>query len=348
MLTLASLALVLTLALAGGAYAVSRFDGLGHRALLVVVVASLAVGGVTAQAMPAGTDSPTRAAGGESVTVTGESEPARLPAATSAQTTGPGETTTSNATATVVNIGDGGRLTYRTADGARRTVGLAGVDLPSVGGAAPSRFDGVLTGSRGRACLAREGRRALVDTRTRLVGESVTVRSTETGAVVGVDGRSLNRQLVRQGYARSTAARYADAEDAARSAHVGVWSCAVVRSTPPLQETNEPGLRITAVHPNPPGDDEASLTEEYVVVKNAGESTTDLSNWYLIEGDGRMYFFSANRTLRPGEELVVRVGSGRDTGSEVFWGANAPVLDNDHETLKLVDGDSEQTVRFSY
>jgi micrococcal nuclease len=76
--------------------------------------------------------------------------------------------------------------------------------------------------------------------------------------------------------------------------------------------------------------------------------TVDLSNWYLVDDDGNAYFFFEGRTLRPGEELVVHVGAGRNTDGHVYWGASSPVLDNDHETLKLVDGDTERTVRLSY
>jgi micrococcal nuclease len=84
-----------------------------------------------------------------------------------------------------------------------------------------------------------------------------------------------------------------------------------------------------------------------VVVENVGPKTVDLSAWYLVVGEGR-YFFFDGRELRPGEELVVHVGAGRSVDGRVYWGASAPVLDNDHETLKLVDGDTGRTVRLSY
>jgi len=76
--------------------------------------------------------------------------------------------------------------------------------------------------------------------------------------------------------------------------------------------------------------------------------TVDLSNWYLVDGDGKTYFFFDGRTLRPGEKLVVHVGAGRNVEGHVYWGASSPVLDNDHETLKLVDGDTDRTVHLSY
>jgi micrococcal nuclease len=344
--TLAAAALGLALAFAVGAYAVTRFDALDHRAVLVVVAVGLAVGGVAAQAAPvapaptAGGDRAADAAGGDDRTA--------LEAADTV-TAANDSASRAAANATVVGVLGPDRLTYRTAAGERRTVRLAGVDAPGVDGASPARFDGVVTGQRGRTCLAEQGRRALIDARTSLVGESVTVESVGTeGAVLVADDRSLNRRAVERGYARATDDRYADAERAARSAGRGVWSCATVESTPPIRESDEPGVYVAAVHPNPPGDDARALADEYLVLANAGDRTVDLSNWYLVDGDGKMYFFFDGRTLRPGEELVVHVGAGRNTDRHVYWGASSPVLDNDHETLKLVDGDTDRTVRLSY
>jgi micrococcal nuclease len=338
---LAALALVLALAFGVGAYAVSRIDPLDPRVALAVVVVGLAVGGVAVGAPPdvPGADA---APATDDRAALGTTDPASA-------TDGSTSSATDPATATIVGVVGPDRLTYRTAAGERRTVRLAGVDAPGIDGGRPTRFDGVLTGDRGRTCLAEQGRRALVDARTSLVGESVTVRSVDAGAAVVVaDGRSLNRRAVERGHARATDGRYADAERAARSAGRGVWSCATVESTPPLRESDGPGVYVAAVHPNPPGDDATALADEYLIVANAGDRTVDLSNWYLVDDDGKSQFFFDGRTLRPGEELVVHVGTGRNTDGHVYWGASAPVLDNDHETVTLVDGDADRTVRLSY
>lgn len=358
MLALAALALVLAVFFGVGASAVARIDALDYRGVLVVVAAALVVGGVAAH-VPAGSVTAVAGDGDGETATTGDAPTAeRLAAADASESADHGAAATANdstraANATVVGVHGGDWLTYRTAAGERRTVRLAGIDAPGSEGADPDRFDGVLTGERGRSCLAERGRRALIDTRASLVGESVTVRTVgesagATRAVVSLDGRSVNRRLVARGGARATDGRYADAERAARSAERGVWACTTVTPSPPLRESNEPGVRIAAVHPNPPGDDAASLADEYVVVENAGEVSVDLSNWYLVDGDGNAYFFFDGRTLRPGEELVVHVGAGRNAEGHVYWGASNPVLDNDHETLKLVDGDTERTVRLSY
>jgi micrococcal nuclease len=345
--TLAAVALGLALVLGAGASLAARTDTLDYRTVVVVAAVGLAVGGVAVQSVPVSPSASGPSVRAPDAATHADDRAAALEATDAVAAAN--DSASQAANATVVGVVGPDRITYRTATGERRTVRLAGVDAPGTDGASPTRFDGVLTGSWGRTCLAEQGRRALVDARTTLVGESVTVRSVGSGgAVLGVDGRSLNHRLVERGDARATDGRYADAERAARSAERGVWSCTTVESTPPLRESAEPGVYVAAVHPNPPGDDAASLAEEYLVVANAGETTVDLSDWYLVDGDGKTYFFFDGRTLRPGEELVVHVGAGRNTDGHVYWSASAPVLDNDHETLKLVDGDSGQTVKLSY
>jgi micrococcal nuclease len=357
MLSLATAALGLALALVGGTYAVARTDVDAASALVVAAVLLAGAGTVATVAAPGSGPGPWSEAGATAAAdVDATDRHAATPVAADTDATPVAAApagTTGTTTATVVDVLAGDRVTYRTADGTLRTVGLAGVDAPGVDGADPQRFDGVLTGDRGRTCLADRGRRALLSLRSSLRGESVTVHpvATDRGgpqAVLAVDGRSVNRRQVARGHARATDERYAGAAADARSAHRGVWSCGVVTPERPLREVGEPGLRIAAVHPNPVGDDAAALDEEYVVVENAGRTTVDLADWYLREGDGRLYFSFDDRRLEPGDRLVVHVGEGRSREGHVYWGAGTPVLDNDHETLKLVDGDTGRVVRLSY
>lgn len=353
MLALASLALLLAVGLLVGGYAVTRADGIGHRRTVVVAAVLLAAGGVTAQAMPATvapSPAPEPAPTAAPAAVADAEADERGEARERASATTADATTAGNATVVAVSAPD--RLTYRTESGARRTVRLAGVDAPGLDGADPATFDGVLAGDRGRRCLADHGRRALVDLRVDLVDERVTVRTMETtrgttAATVAVDGRLLNRRLVERGDARATDGRYADAERAARSAHRGVWSCGLVEPDRPPRESNTSALRIAAVHPNPPDDGGPERAGEFVVVENTGERAVDLSDWRLVVDHTHYYFFD-DRRLQPGSELVVHVGSGRDTEGHVYWAAGRPVLDDASGTLRLVDGDTDRTVRLSY
>jgi micrococcal nuclease len=359
MFTLLSVTVGLTALLLGGAYALARTDAVTHRGAFVAAVVLLTVGGVVAGTAPLGSDVPradgdaAAVAGTQTATaVTDRLSPRTDGSLSPAQSRAGEASATAGERATVVAISGSEWLTYRTPAGRERTVRLAGVDAPGVDGADPNRFDGVVTGEYGRTCLADYGRRALLSVRSGVVGESVTVTPVRTttgvsAAVVTVDGRSVNRRLVERGLARATTDRYADAERAARSADRGVWSCATVRPERPIRDTDGPNVRIAAVHPNPPGSDAAALADEYVVVENTGRKTVDLSNWYLADGDDQAYFF-ADGALRPGESVVLHVGAGRDRDGHVYWGATSPVLDNDHESLRLVDGDTDRVVTVTY
>jgi micrococcal nuclease len=362
MLTLALLTLAVGVALAIGGYAALRTGApVDRRLALVSVVAVLAVGGAGVQAAPVPAGGAGVAVGGATGDA-GAATPTSTPAAdraTNDEAAALGGSASGMAqreaagNATVVDVTSGDLVTYRTAAGDLRRVRLAGVGAPGVDGADPDRFDGVLTGDRGRACLGEYGRQALLFLRSELDGESVTVERVGAGpglpaAVLRVDGESVNRRLVERGYARGTDGRYADAERAARSGERGLWSCGLVEPERPVGADDTPEIRIAAVHPNPAGPDGEALNDEYLVIENVGRTSVDLSDWYLVEGGGKAYFSFGGQTLEPGTELVVHVGSGRDTGGHVYWGEANPVLGNAHETLKLVDGDGERVVRFEY
>ncbi|MFB6108165.1 MAG: lamin tail domain-containing protein [Haloplanus sp.] len=373
MIWLASTALAVALAL--GALAVSRLDAPARRRVAPVALVAVAVvvagGGVAAQATAFGAGDVGGADDAVGVASTGATTNpglASVPTATATPdaASDAAERVASTAasrramasgtdpeTATVVAVQSGDRLTYRDAAGRRHTVRLAGVDAPGIDGADPHRFDGVLTGERGRACLADGGRRALVSLRERLVGESVTVRRIADGraglpaVVVETDNRSVNRALVESGRARATGDRYADAERAARDAHLGVWACGLVEPPRPLHQSSEQSVRIAAVHPNPPGDDGSALTREYVVLANDGRQNVDLSGWYLRVGDDQLYFFD-DQVLEPGAELVVHVGSGTDAPDDVYWGSSHAVLGNDHDAVTVVDADGDDVDAVAY
>lgn len=354
MLALASVALILGVVLIGGGYAVARADGVDSRRTVVAVAVLLAAGGVAAQATPAPvspapTDESAVVADAADGVPGGGSAEAVTEDSLAPQRAGEGSPPTN---ATVVAVSAPDRLTYRTESGERRTVRLAGVDAPGLDGADPETFDGVLTGERGRQCLAAQGRRALVSLRTDLLDERVTVRSAEATsgtatAVVAVDGQSVNERLVERGDARATDGRYDDVERRARSAHRGLWSCGVVEPDRPLRGPKASSIHVAAVHPNPPGPDRAALNDEYVVLGNDGDRAIDLSDWYVVVGDSDYYFFD-DRRLQPGEELVIHVGTGRNTDGHVYWGSGQPVLDDDGGTIRLVDGDTDRVIRLSY
>nr|WP_284013889.1 lamin tail domain-containing protein [Halobaculum sp. DT92] len=94
---------------------------------------------------------------------------------------------------------------------------------------------------------------------------------------------------------------------------------------------------IARIHADADGPDGENLNDEYVVVRNRGESSVDLSGWTLTDAAGFGYRFPDGTTLAADATLTVHVGSGEDTDTDLYWGRDRPTLNNDGETVTLRD-----------
>lgn len=103
-------------------------------------------------------------------------------------------------------------------------------------------------------------------------------------------------------------------------------------SDPPKQEL----ITITEINPEQNGD----LNNEYVTLKNEGNSTIDMSEFILSfeGGRGQNYTFS-DFALGAGETVTVRNGSGEDTQSTLYTGFSGAVLNNAHPDLVVIAND---------
>lgn len=271
--------------------------------------------------------------------------------------------------ATVTDTTTGGVVTVRFEDGRVRQLPLAAIDVPGAGGAAPTAFDGVVTGPTGRACLADAGRRAAVDLAATLPGRTVAVRVVDdetapgaTAAFVRRDGEVLNRVLVRRGDARATTDRYAAETDRAREGAQGLWSCGIVTpgadgiptrvSYTPDRAADTGGLRVVRVRPNPPGRDAAALADETVTIRNTGSTTIDLAAWTLSDAAGHRLALDGataeDRRLQPGEDLVVHTGAGQPRPGHRYLDAPNPVWDDDGDRVRLVTDGGDRSVVLAY
>ena len=104
------------------------------------------------------------------------------------------------------------------------------------------------------------------------------------------------------------------------------------------------GVEIINVEFNPPGDD---IVGEYVLLRNSGSKTIDLSGWELRDSGGAVYIFSAF-TLKAGAEVRIWTGSGADTASDLFWNRTQAVWNNDGDTATLRDANGKLVAEFSY
>ena len=339
--------------------------GVGTAVLVAVAAVLLGVGSAPA-ILDGGPTRPSGPAATAASTPTPASPtPTRTPVPTPTLTPRPTRTTPSFAgEATVLSSTGGDTVSYRNADGRVRTARLAGVDAPGVTGDDPDRYPGVLGAgpaddAPGRDCLARYGRRATLSLRDRLVGASVDVSAVGTagGVVLTRRNRSINRDLVRSGLARSLSDRYVAAERAARDAERGLWECTTVEpgspeSAVPTENEVRPesaadtgGPRIEKIRPNP-----TNGLDEIVVVRNTGQRSVAIGGWHLTNEGGRAAFFPDGTILDPYERLVVHTGSGplQPPEGHVYLGRNHELWGDSTGTVTLVSPDGNRRISVTY
>ncbi len=85
---------------------------------------------------------------------------------------------------------------------------------------------------------------------------------------------------------------------------------------------------------SPGADDATNPNGEFVVIRNAGPDTVDLSGWRLKD-DSNDYIFADGETLAAGETLRIFIGSGVDGPGVRYWGNTTGILNNDFGTLEI-------------
>lgn len=260
------------------------------------------------------------------------------------------------AEATVTDIVDGDTLNVRYASGDTDSVRLLGVDTPEVHTeVSPDEFPGVPDTRTGRRWLSDWGNRASEFAEETVGGANVTLviddRSERRGsydrllAYVYAGERSLNRQLLAEGYATvypsdfSLREAFERIERQARESNTGVWG---------FDSDEAEGVDIAAIHADAPGDDRQKLNEEYVVIKNHRPESVDLTGWQLADDAGHTYRFPNGYVIDSSDDVTIHTGSGDDGGGELYWGADAPVWNNDGDTGTLRDVSGEVVDKLSY
>ncbi|WP_232702480.1 lamin tail domain-containing protein [Halobacterium wangiae] len=108
------------------------------------------------------------------------------------------------------------------------------------------------------------------------------------------------------------------------------------------------GLVVETVHADAQGDDRDNLNDEYVVFENAGDDSLDLSGWTVGDEADHSYTVPEGVTLDPGTTVTLYTGSGTDSATELYWGADAPVWNNDGDTVFVRTDDGELVVEEAY
>jgi hypothetical protein len=85
---------------------------------------------------------------------------------------------------------------------------------------------------------------------------------------------------------------------------------------------------------NPSG---ADLDGEYVLIKNYGIGSQNMSGWTLSDDSYHSYTFPDGFILPGGSSVHVWTKSGVDTGTDLYWGRSSAVWANEGDTAFLTD-----------
>ena len=193
------------------------------------------------------------------------------------------------------------------------------------------------------------------------------------------DGDDLGALLLREGLARvytaesfSRKADYLRLEQVARSRGAGLWgelppaAWGTARDILPPSPgvTTDPGSAhapgvvpgatlptegpyILEVIYDPPGDDRADPNGEYIVLSNAGPGEADLAGWMVREGGGVSYTFP-RVLVSPRSTIVLHIGEGAGNSTSLYWNRTSPLLNNDGDTVTLLDPSGTLVSTFSW
>jgi len=108
--------------------------------------------------------------------------------------------------------------------------------------------------------------------------------------------------------------------------------------TPTPEPTSPPNSKIVIsyVHYDAAGNDHYNLNDEYVILKNNGVESVDLTGWILKDEAGHTFKFPSF-ILEAGATVTIHTGSGEDTQTDLYWGSGRAIWNNDHDTVYLYD-----------
>ncbi|QLG61076.1 lamin tail domain-containing protein [Halorarum salinum] len=117
-------------------------------------------------------------------------------------------------------------------------------------------------------------------------------------------------------------------------------------TTPP--DSQSESLSLVDVHADAAGNDNENLNDEYVVFENTGDDPLDLSGWQVADAADHTYTVPDGFTLEPGERVTLYSGSGTNTDSELYWGAERAIWNNGGDTVVVTHSDGRLVLEEDY
>jgi micrococcal nuclease len=158
-----------------------------------------------------------------------------------------------------------------------------------------------------------------------------------------VNDTFVNLEVVKSGHAIAYEfqpnVKYSDklkeAEQTARNSELGIW-------------TPSPfSLTVTTLHADAEGDDTENLNDEYVVFDYNGNTSINMTLWWVMDEANNEYRFQ-DYVLVEGFTTTLYTGSGTDTVSKLYWGSSKPIWNNDGDSLFLRDAEGFLVTYYTY
>lgn len=250
----------------------------------------------------------------------------------------------------VVDVVDGDTIDIILPNGSVETVRMLGVDTPETSASKnkENEYDAITN----LDCLVKWGGKAKEYVAS--TGDKhVYIEFDSTVGMRGYYGRllayvyfenetDLTAELVKRGYARvytegkcSKESEYAGYQENAINENRGLWSCREA-TTPTISTSN---VIVWEVHEDTAGNDNENLNDEYVVLKNTGNSDVNLQGWVLKDEAEHVYNFP-DTILEAGSTVTIHTGSGTNSGTNLYWGSGTAVWNNEGDTVYLLDNGS--------
>lgn len=270
----------------------------------------------------------------------------------------------------VINVVDGDTVDIVFPNGTIDRVRFLGVDTPETSASRnkPDEYDHITD----LECLASWGKEAKLFTQDYLQDKTIYIEFDAIAGKRGYYGRLLayiylengtdfTALLVKKGYARvytegefKKENEYLTYQNLAKSKYAGLWGCIIGKYASTSGAAIHPSATgkvvIIEVHYDAGGPnvrDTEVLNDEYVVLKNKGETPVDLKGWIIKDNANHIYRFPSI-ILQPGQEIVLHTGKGVNTSHDLYWGRGQAVWNNDHDTAYLYNAQGELVDQYSW
>jgi micrococcal nuclease len=272
-------------------------------------------------------------------------------------------------TVTVTRVIDGDTVEAQFPNGEIDTIRLLGVDTPETdyNSVSPGEFEGISDTTAGRDHLLNWGENATQVATDRLSGSEVRVVVDEEAdrrgyygrllAYIYADGENFNEQLLSEGYARLYESEFSKrgtleaAEEAARENSMGLWEFdggTNGKSSATESDSESIEIAVATIHADADGNDHENLNDEYIIFENTGEDAINLGRWTVADAVGATYQVPTGFTLKSGDTVTLYTGSGNNSDTELYWGAERAVWNNGGDTITLKDGSGTVVLQCEY